>query len=39
MAGAGMEGIKVGDIRLAVRTEGDETPVVLPLGFPELAYS
>jgi len=34
-----MEGVRLGVICLAVRTEGDETRVVLALGFPELAYS
>jgi pimeloyl-ACP methyl ester carboxylesterase len=34
-----MERIKVGDIRLAVRSEGEGDPVVLLHGFPELSYS
>jgi pimeloyl-ACP methyl ester carboxylesterase len=34
-----VERIKVGDIRLAVRSEGDGDPVLLLHGFPELSYS
>lgn len=39
MARTGVERIKVGDIRLAVHTDGDGPPVVMLHGFPELAYS
>lgn len=34
-----MERIKVGDIRLAIMSDGDGDPVLLLHGFPELAYS